>query len=78
MQNEKVKVLMLTGPPGSGKNSMVELYCKRYNIQAIRYKDEQESRNICDNLGITADYAANSYPNDLESLIHFLRINAKA
>jgi Ni2+-binding GTPase involved in maturation of urease and hydrogenase len=32
MQNEKVKVLMLTGPPGSGKNSMVELYCKRYNI----------------------------------------------
>lgn len=31
---------------------------------------------MCDTLGIKNEF--NSYPNDLENLIHYLRINAKA
>ena len=27
MQNEKVKILLMTGPPGCGKNSLINLYC---------------------------------------------------
>jgi hypothetical protein len=33
---------------------------------------------MCDTLGIMNDHNFSSYPNDLENLIHFLRINAKA
>ena len=44
----------------------------------MRYKEEQESRSMCDTLGIMSDSNFLSYPNDLENLIHFLRINAKA
>lgn len=46
----------------------------------VRYKDEQDSRYIYDSLEITKDTYRNqsAYPNDLENLIHYLRINAKA
>lgn len=32
MQNDKVKILLMTGPPGCGKNSLINLYCQRNNI----------------------------------------------
>lgn len=44
----------------------------------LRYKEEQESRYMCDTLGIKSDTNHSTYPNDLENLIHYLRINAKA
>lgn len=40
MQNPKAKLLLITGPPGCGKNSLVNLYCKQNNIQVMRYKEE--------------------------------------
>lgn len=42
----------------------------------MRYKDQQESAFIFETLDIMKDNL--NYPNDLENLIHFLRINAKA
>jgi len=75
MANEKVKVLLLVGPPGSGKNSLLELYCKRHQVELLRYKDEQDSRFVHETLEIARDNQA--YPADLENIIHFLRLNAK-
>lgn len=40
MQNDKARVVLMTGPPGSGKNSLIELYCKKNNMQVLRYKEE--------------------------------------
>ena len=40
MQNPKAKLLLITGPPGCGKNSLVNLYCKHNNVQVMRYKEE--------------------------------------
>jgi len=40
MQNEKAKIILMTGPPGCGKNSLINLYCQRNNIQVVRYKEE--------------------------------------
>jgi hypothetical protein len=75
MSNEKVKVLLMAGPPGCGKNSLLDLYCKRHNIELLRYRDEQDSRFVHESLDIARDFQ--SYPADLENIIHYLRVNAK-
>jgi len=78
LSNDKARLILVSGPPGCGKNSLIDLYCKSNNIQVVRYKDEQDSRYIYDTLDIVRDYNASSYPGDLENLNHFLRINARA
>ena len=40
MQNPKARLLLIAGPPGCGKNSLVDLYCKKNNIQVLKYKEE--------------------------------------
>lgn len=34
-----MKLVILTGQPGSGKNSLLEVYAKENNFRLIRYKD---------------------------------------
>ena len=75
MASDKVKLLLLQGPPGCGKNSLIDLYCKKNNIQIIRYKEEQDSRYLHDSLDMNKDNQ--NYPTDLENIIHYLRVNAK-
>lgn len=43
----------------------------------LRYKDQQDSRYLHESLDMVRDTQQASYPNDLENLIHYLRINAK-
>lgn len=81
VSNDKARLLLLSGPPGCGKNTLIDLYCKQNNIQVVRYKDEQDSKYVYDSLEIAKDPLLRNqqaYPNDLENLIHYLRINAKA
>lgn len=80
MSNEKARLIFFTGPPGCGKNSLIDLHCRANNMQVVRYKDEQDSKYLYEALEMPKDqYGPNGgYPNDLENLIHYLRVNAKA
>jgi len=55
MGNSKVKLLMMAGPPGCGKNSLIDLYCKKNNFQVVRYKEEQDSQCLHEALGINQE-----------------------
>lgn len=72
MSNPQAKLLLFTGPAGSGKNSLIDVYCKSHSIEVLRYKDEHESKfyDIEFDNGFMKDY---SYPEDLENLIYFIK-----
>lgn len=46
----RLKILLIQGPSGSGKNSMIDVFGEQYNYEIIRYKDEKSS-NVCDVYG---------------------------
>lgn len=77
MANDKAKFLLITGPPGCGKNTLLRLYCKKHNLSIVHYKEEQDSRFMSESLDLVRDPSSASYPNDLENLNHFLRVSAK-
>jgi len=62
MSNIKAKLVLITGPPGCGKNTLIDLYSKKIDAQIIRYKEESDSQFIYDALEIKRDFSANSYP----------------
>lgn len=37
MKNPNVKLLLFTGPAGSGKNSLIDVYCKQHGIEVVRH-----------------------------------------
>ena len=43
MNNDKIRLLLFTGPTGSGKNSLIDVYCKENNIEVSRFRDEKDS-----------------------------------
>jgi hypothetical protein len=71
MNHDNIKLLLFTGPAGSGKNSLIDVYCQSKGIDVTRYKDESESRfyDLEFDNGIGTD---RSYPDDLVNLINFI------
>lgn len=69
-------MLLITGSPGSGKNSLIDVCCKTNNISVLRYKDEEDS-NFND-FELDSRAKDGTYPKDLENLIHFIRVKTKA
>lgn len=63
------KILILTGPPGCGKNALLDLYCKVEDVEGIWFSDTK-SLNIFD------DSRSDVYPEDLDNLVSFLNRNA--
>jgi len=74
MQRNDIKLMLFTGPAGSGKNSLIDVYCKTHFIEVVRYEDTFESKFYdfeMDN-GMRKDF---SYPDDLTQLIDFINCN---
>lgn len=71
----KVKILILQGPSGSGKNSLIDCFGKDRNFEIIRYV-EQKSSYVVDVFGEneTLELDENKwYPDDLSSLTAYIR-----
>jgi ABC-type cobalamin/Fe3+-siderophores transport system ATPase subunit len=65
------RVLIFIGPPGSGKNTLIDCYCRQHDIQLVRYKEEKE-KILLD----TFQYN-DKVPEDLDNLIEFIKSNSK-
>lgn len=50
--------MLFTGPAGSGKNSLIDVYCKSHGIEVVRYEDTFESKfyDIEMDNGMTKDF----------------------
>lgn len=63
----------MTGPPGCGKNTLLNVYCKQKNVQLIKFRDVKETylSEVSEKKKFegTEDY----YPEDLENLLYFLK-----
>lgn len=72
VQTSSNKILIFIGPPGSGKNTLIDCYCAQNKIQLIRYKEEKEK--------ILLDtYMYNEkVPEELDNLIEFIKSNSKS
>lgn len=82
-QDEKLRLLFIQGPTGSGKNSMIECFGEQYNYEIVRYRDEK-SKNVVDVFGENEGFNSEDddkfnrfYPDDLEKLIYFIRTISK-
>eukprot|EP00347_Sterkiella_histriomuscorum_P005182 403357582 len=75
MISDNVKLMIFTGPSGCGKNTLIDLYCQKHNIQKSVFQLESESKNynfLQDNGIYQAKVGNLDYPEDLESLIYFI------
>lgn len=72
-------MLILTGPSGSGKNTLIDLYSKKYEIPVLKFIDQKQN-HLSDIFGEKTSFkeGAEYYPEDLENLLYFLRINTRA
>jgi hypothetical protein len=84
--DNRVKILMLQGPSGCGKNSLINCFGEQYNFEIVRYKDHK-TKNVLDVYGTSATFGGSDdemeqenqfYPDDLENLIYFIRNIIKA
>jgi hypothetical protein len=78
--NEHIKILIIQGPSGSGKNSMIDIFGDIYNYEIVRFKDEKSA--WCPDLfeaNRIEDEGFNKwYPDDLEKLCYFIRMITKS
>ncbi|CDW87611.1 cell cycle checkpoint protein rad17-like [Stylonychia lemnae] len=75
LNEQTLKLIIFTGPTGSGKNTLINTYCNQNDIQLIRYKFQNESRYYDLEIDSGIRNFGQTYPSDLESLIYFIRTN---
>lgn len=75
VQNPDVKILILTGQPGCCKNTLLDVYCKENRIKLIRFIDQKEEHITDVFERKTFAGTKESYPDDLENLLAFIKLN---
>lgn len=75
--DQRVKILFLQGPSGSGKNSMIDCFGQQYNYEVVRYRDER-TNNVYDVFGMQDEFENQDnferfYPDDLMNLMGQIR-----
>lgn len=43
MSDSNTKLIIMTGTPGSGKNSLIDTYCHSKGMEIVRYQDPNDS-----------------------------------
>lgn len=46
MKSKKRKIIILQGPPGCGKNAMINAYAKENGFDVVRYEHHSNLRSI--------------------------------
>jgi hypothetical protein len=75
VNNPLAKILILTGPPGCAKNTMLDVYSMKHSeVQLVRFVDTK-GLNIPDIYAENGTFSGTTdpYPDDLENLLYFIR-----
>lgn len=76
LESPQAKILILTGPPGSAKNTLIDVYCKKMenSVELTRFVDTK-GQAMPDVYGEQSTFKNSSdpYPDDLENLLYFIR-----
>ena len=70
------QILILTGPTGCCKNTLLKTYCRQKGCQLLYFKDER-TEHLDDLYGKHEFIPGTSkpYPDDLENLLFFIKQN---
>lgn len=74
--DSKTKILILSGPPGSAKNTLVETFCTQNEKELVKFSDHK-NEYLPDVFGYDKNKQTNDgafYPEDLENLLDFIRL----
>ncbi len=73
LRDKRAKILIIQGPAGCGKNSLIDCFGEQYNYQVHRYKDTGASMQLADTYGEAEMIdEKHMYPDDLENLLSFI------
>ena len=54
-EDKRAKILIMQGPSGSGKNSLINAFGEQYNFEVVKYKDHK-TKNVTDVYGNAATF----------------------
>ena len=62
-EDKRAKILIIQGPSGCGKNSMINCFGEQYNYEVIRYKDHK-TKNVMDVYGAADTFGGSEDENE--------------
>jgi hypothetical protein len=75
MNHPDKKLLIIQGPPGCAKNTLVKTYCRENNLEFKQYK-EAKMLQACETMGYYND-RPDKKSDDFESMMNFINQNIR-